>query len=93
MIFGVSVNDFENQSRIGFFILWLCLTLLLPGTALADQTIIPSYSSARNKVWTKLYPHGGWTIYCGDRFEEKSRPQCRTRLPSVMDGKLLRVWK
>ena len=39
----------------------------------ADQTQIPDYREAREIFWQKLYPSGGWTLYCGERFEGRSR--------------------
>lgn len=32
--------------------------------ALADQTEIPNYRTARNIFWEELYPTGGQTLYC-----------------------------
>ncbi len=53
------------------FLAVLCLSLLLVSCALADQTQIPNYPKARDLHWQQLYPSGGWTFYCGERFEDK----------------------
>ncbi len=54
------------------FLAVLCLSLLLVSCAHADQTQIPNYRKARDLHWQQLYPSGGWTFYCGERFEDKS---------------------
>ena len=41
--------------------------LLLPCLAIAGQGEIPSYRVARDLFWNQLYPHGTWTLYCGQR--------------------------
>ncbi len=51
---------------------WLCLSMLLVSPALADQTQIRNYNKARRLHWQQLYPHGGWTFYCGEPFEDKT---------------------
>ncbi len=53
--------------RLGFAI-WLLLSLSVS----ADQTQIPDYRTARGLHWTELYPNGGWTLYCGEHFEDRS---------------------
>ncbi len=37
----------------------------------SDQTEIPNYRRARDLHWEMLYPQGGWTLYCGERFETR----------------------
>jgi len=50
----------------------LCLTIgAYP--SFADQTRIPDYRETREIFWQKLYPNGGWTLYCGERFERRGR--------------------
>ena len=52
----------------------LALCLAIGATpSFADQTQIPDYREAREIFWQKLYPSGGWTLYCGERFEGRSR--------------------
>ncbi len=46
--------------------------LLLSLATLADQTQIPNNREARELHWTELYSNGGWTLYCGERFENRS---------------------
>ncbi len=48
-----------------------CLIVLCAGSLFADQTAIKSYSKARKVFWEQLYPGGGWTLYCGQRFHDK----------------------
>ena len=50
----------------------LCLSLFFVSPVLADQTQIRNYSKARRLHWQKLYPHGGFTFYCGEPFEDKT---------------------
>ncbi|WP_422369074.1 endonuclease I family protein [Pelagibius sp.] len=51
----------------------IALVLLLPDLAAADQTKIPSYAAAKKTYfYKKLYPAGGWTLYCGARFKGRS---------------------
>ena len=39
--------------------------MLLAGSALAGQSVIPDYDTARDDYfWNQLYPFGGVTIYC-----------------------------
>lgn len=49
-----------------------CLALTFSCHVYADQTQFKKYSKARKLVWSELYPHGGWTLYCGVRFEDKT---------------------
>ena len=52
----------------------LCLLFLYAAPlAYADQTQIPSYETARRIFWSELYPDGGWTLYCGARFNGRAR--------------------
>ena len=39
----------------------------------ADQRTIENYEQAREVFWSQLYPDGGETIYCGDKFTSASR--------------------
>ncbi len=61
IILGVMLRPFV------FFI-----SLLLSLSASADHTQIPDYRTARGLHWTELYPNGGWTLYCGEYFEDRS---------------------
>lgn len=45
----------------------LCFALVLPCLALAGQGEIATYREAREIFWNQLYPHGTWTLYCGQR--------------------------
>ncbi len=51
--------------------LLLCiLTVFSSFTALAGQTAISDYDTARDTYfWTMLYPDGGYSLYCNQRFE------------------------
>lgn len=40
----------------------LLFTLLLSFSAFAE-----TYNQVRPKIWSKLYPDGGWTLYCNER--------------------------
>ncbi len=51
---------------------WLCLSLLFVFPAFPDQTQIPNYPKARALLWEHVYLSGGWTLYCGERFEERT---------------------
>ena len=36
---------------------------------LADQTVLPNYAKTQRDVfWESLYPGGGYTFYCGEKF-------------------------
>ncbi len=50
------------------------LLVLLTGPAVAGQTSIPDYETARDKFfYKKLYPKGGFTLYCGVWFAVEVR--------------------
>ena len=52
---------------------WAYLALLVVcGSALADQTQIANYNRARELHWRELYPQGSWTLYCGERFADRT---------------------
>lgn len=52
---------------------WVYLALLVAcGSALADQTQILNYNRARELHWRELYLQGGWTLYCGERFVDRT---------------------
>ncbi len=55
-----------------WWLIVLAVSLLLTSPALADQTQIPNYRKARELHWTHLYPHGGFTLYCGQEFEDRT---------------------
>lgn len=41
--------------------------------AYGDQTVIPDYDTARDRFfYDQLYANGGWTLYCGVRFEDRT---------------------
>lgn len=48
---------------------WLFISLLITSAPQADQFQIPFYSDAEKLFWEQVYPEGGWTLYCGERFE------------------------
>lgn len=51
------------------FLPWLSVLLcLLPGPVGA-QDQLTDFDAARGLFWDSLYPAGGWTLYCGLRFE------------------------
>jgi deoxyribonuclease-1 len=50
----------------------VCLSLLVGSPALADQTQIRNYEKARKIHWQHLYPYGGFTLYCGEEFEDRT---------------------
>ncbi len=62
----------KKNRRWVMILAWLCLSVLLVSPALADQTQIPKYRKARELHWQQLYPHGGFTFYCGEPFEDKT---------------------
>lgn len=48
-----------------YFAALLCVT-----SAVAGQTIIPDYDTARDDYfWTRLYVFGGVTVYCSHTFQ------------------------
>lgn len=51
---------------------WLWIGIGFSTIAAADQFQIPSFTDAERLFWEQVYPAGGWTLYCGERFE---RPQ------------------
>lgn len=46
-----------------------CLFLLLPHHVAADSKKFNYDYIASHTFWDALYPYGGWTLYCGYRFE------------------------
>jgi len=51
----------------------LIRALLVAGPSFADQTAMPNYRAARDQyVYNEVYPNGGFTLYCGVRWEERS---------------------
>ena len=54
-------------------IVFTVLLFLITGVATADQFLIASASEAKELFWSKLYPGAGWTLYCGDYFQSKTR--------------------
>jgi len=53
-------------------LLFLAVSLFVSVPAIADQDKIKNYSKARDMHWEQLYPNGGWTLYCGQRFEDRT---------------------
>ena len=51
---------------------WLWIGILFTSVAVADQMRIAYFQDAEKLFWEQLYPKGGWTLYCGDRFENHS---------------------
>ena len=52
----------------------LCLSGLLSSTAAyAANIFLESYQQARDIFWDEIYKEGGWTIYCGNRIEGRTR--------------------
>lgn len=48
------------------------LVAVISAPALAGQTQIPNYNTARDQFfYKKLYPKGGFTLYCGEWFSDK----------------------
>jgi deoxyribonuclease-1 len=41
------------------------------GVGLADQFQLANAREAHQVFWETLYADGGWTLYCGDRFEKQ----------------------
>lgn len=55
--------------RRNVFTLLVMTLVCFSRPGMADQTVIPSYDSARDTwFWDKLYPTGGRTLYCGQAF-------------------------
>lgn len=51
---------------------WFCITLLIISAPKADQFQIPIYGDAQKLFWEQVYPKGGWTLYCGERFDNRN---------------------
>lgn len=70
----------------------LCLLILfLSVPSWAGQTRIPDYETARRRVFYKeLYPHGGWTLYCGVRWKTKEGLNIEHVYPASWMGKHLK---
>jgi deoxyribonuclease-1 len=49
---------------------WLWLGISIPSVTAADQFQIAFFQDAEKIFWEQLYPSGGWTLYCGERFEK-----------------------
>jgi len=49
------------------------LLLITSYTAAADQSLIANTHEADEMFWRQLYPGKGWTLYCGDYFESRTR--------------------
>ena len=45
------------------------LLLTLPGYTLAQESTEDVYDSAVSKFWDNIYLTGGWTLYCGYKFD------------------------
>ena len=61
----------------------VALVLAISQPALAQQTMIPDYATARDQFfWTKLYDGGGQTLYCTAIFPagERTRAENGERL-------------
>ncbi len=50
------------------------LLLIAANLALADN----SYSQVRPLIWSRLYPDGGWTLYCNEKFPAAGEAWRRT---------------
>lgn len=62
------IHFFMGQFRSAWF---LGLLLCLPGSLPAEQN---SYDDVVNGIfWQKLYSQGGWSLYCGFRFDSAGR--------------------
>lgn len=68
-----------NLSR---HIVLLCLFLLLILPARADQSRIRNYDTARQLLWGRLHPEGGWTFYCGEAFTDETKMKGEHIYPS-----------
>lgn len=51
---------------------WLSMALVAVSSVFADQFQIPIYRDAEKIFWEKLYEKGGWTLYCGERFDSQA---------------------
>ncbi len=54
------------------FLLAALLALLPAISALADQTQICNYRTARLLFWGRIHPEGGFTFYCGQEFHDRT---------------------
>lgn len=53
----------------------LILLLYLPFLS-AEQTRLPDYATVQDNVfWANLYPDGGYTFYCGQRFTNRQQTE------------------
>lgn len=50
---------------------FLWIGIVFTSAAPADQMRIAYYHDAEKLFWDHLYPQGGWTLYCGDRFDSR----------------------
>ena len=48
---------------------WLMIGISITSVTSADQFQIPFFQDAEKLFWEQVYPDGGWTLYCGERFE------------------------
>ena len=48
---------------------WLWIGISINSVCAADQFQIAFFQDAEKMFWEKVYPAGGWTLYCGERFE------------------------
>jgi deoxyribonuclease-1 len=48
---------------------WLIIGISITSVTSADQFQIPFFQDAEKLFWEQVYPDGGWTLYCGERFE------------------------
>lgn len=54
----------------------IALVMVLASPALAGQSVIPDYATARDDYfWNRLYPFGGVTIYCSHVFRTETEHQ------------------
>ncbi len=63
-------DDTLAVSRV--FLLATLLALLPAISALADQTQICNYRTARLLFWGRIHPEGGFTFYCGQEFHDRT---------------------
>lgn len=66
----------NNIFRHGFgacSILLVSLGVFSISPCSADQLIIPDYDQARILFWSKVYPKGGETLYCAEKFRDHRR--------------------
>ncbi|MEE8607626.1 MAG: endonuclease [Nitrospiraceae bacterium] len=63
----------DHAIAIGRVFLLATLLALIPAiSALADQTQVRNYRTARVPFWGLVYPEGGFTFYCGEEFEDNT---------------------